>query len=579
VSPARSEPPILVGYTYQRWLGGGGFADVFLYRQTRPDREVAVKVLRNTAEDEDARRRFDAEADLMARVSAHPYIATIFGADVAGDGRPFLVMEYYPHGNYGVEARNGMGVTEVLRAGVQVASAVETAHRAGILHRDIKAANVLISEFRRPALTDFGIAGAGGDGADSSGGVSVPYASPEVLIGGASTVQSDVYSLGATVYLLLAARTPFEVPGHNQDKELVGRILNSTPPPTGRSDAPGSLEHLLHQALAKDPDSRPSSAAAFAHALQDIERELQLAPTAFEVRIDDPVAPERRPDDEDRTRASAVRTVRPTGPTPAALAPPTPVPQSPSRQPTAGLRPWEQSAPAARPTSGSDPQTGRLVEERETLARRYDYPPAGTALKQGEAGPPVGGSGPQAVAEPDTRARAHRPGSDDTIRRGPVVRSAPTSSEMAAPGADKRRFMIMGAAAMVVVVAAVAAVLLLRSSPSNKQTADSQGSRNTSGPTTTAPPLVPDPTAPTDIRVTVKAGVAQITWSAPGALKGDIYRVLRVDPGHTNGPFTQVRGLAATVKGIGSGQTPCFEVATVRDDQISDPSSPTCANQ
>jgi serine/threonine protein kinase len=543
MSPARSEPPILPGYAYQRWLGGGGFADVFLYRQARPDREVAVKVLRNTADDDAARGRFDAEADLMARVSAHPYIATIFAADVAGDGRPFLVMEYYPHGNFGIEARNGMGVTEVLRAGVQVASAVETAHRAGILHRDIKAANVLISEFRRPALTDFGIAGAGGDAAESNGGVSLPYASPEVLAGGAGTVQSDVYALGATVYLLLAGRTPFEVPGHNNDKELVGRILNSRPPQTGRSDAPASLEHLLQQALAKDPASRPPTAATLAHALQDVERELQLAPTPFEVRIDDPVTPERRADDEERTRAGSVRTVRPA------------TPAAPSRP--SGLRPWEVApAPAGR-ADPRPPNSAPLADE-PTRAR------VGRATAE-VAAAPASGSGPA----------NHRPGTDDTVRRGPTPVVTPAPEHTRSPSGSKERLVLIGSGAAVIVAAVIVVVITLSSGHGNNVAAGNPGTA--SGPTTTDAPLVPDPTAPTGIQVTVAAGVARITWSAPGALKGDTYRVLRVDLGHANDPFTQVKGLVARVKGIGSDQTPCFEVATIRADQISDPSTPTCA--
>src|SRR5690606_12109274 len=82
----RSEPPELPNFRYRGFLGGGGFADVFLYEQLRPQREVAIKVLRTSALDTETQRAFDDEADLMARVSAHPYIVSIFGADVAPDG-------------------------------------------------------------------------------------------------------------------------------------------------------------------------------------------------------------------------------------------------------------------------------------------------------------------------------------------------------------------------------------------------------------------------------------------------------------------------------------------------------------
>jgi serine/threonine protein kinase len=134
----RSAPPELPGFTPDRWIGGGGFADVFLYTQLRPSRSVAVKILRREHLSAQALANFDAEADIMAEVSTHPYIVTIFASGVSPDGRPYIVMEHYPQPNFGERARGGaLDLTEVLRTGIQVASAVETAHRAGIVHRDI----------------------------------------------------------------------------------------------------------------------------------------------------------------------------------------------------------------------------------------------------------------------------------------------------------------------------------------------------------------------------------------------------------------------------------------------------------
>ena len=153
-----TSPPQLDNFDFRSLLGSGGYADVYLYEQQRPRREVAVKVLLAEGLTEAGRRQFAAEADLMAALSAHPAIVTIYGADISADGRPYLVMEYYPGSNLRARSRTErMPVAEVLRIGVQVCSAVETAHRAGIVHRDIKPANILTSRYNKPGLTDFGI--------------------------------------------------------------------------------------------------------------------------------------------------------------------------------------------------------------------------------------------------------------------------------------------------------------------------------------------------------------------------------------------------------------------------------------
>jgi serine/threonine protein kinase len=189
--------PTLRNYAYLRPLGSGGFADVFLYEQVRPRREVAVKVLRTAtpADPHDLRR--DTEADLMATVSRHPYIVTVLEADVAPDGREYIVMEYYPGQSLAARVRQGpLSTAEVLRIGIQLCGAVETAHRHGIVHRDIKPANILTDAYQHPKLTDFGIAGRRGERGD--GAMSPPWSAPEIISGRAAPDEStDVYSLAA----------------------------------------------------------------------------------------------------------------------------------------------------------------------------------------------------------------------------------------------------------------------------------------------------------------------------------------------------------------------------------------------
>ena len=310
---AAAPPPVLPGYTPLHLVGSGGYADVYLYEQHMPARQVAVKVLVPSALTAEATSdAFTAEANLMARVSAHPYIVQVFQAAISPDGRPYLVMEYYPGANYYERARREqMPVADVLRTGIQLASAVETAHRAGILHRDIKPANVLTSEFRRPGLTDFGIASAQGPDT-STEGLSIPWSPPESFGDGNLDVRSDVYSLAATLYTLLVGRSPFEVSsGDNSPLSLVSRIERQPLPATMRADVPASLERVLASAMAKNPAHRPATAVELARLLQAIESELRLSSTPLEL-ADDAVGVRSRTDviDDDSTRVKGITEVR-----------------------------------------------------------------------------------------------------------------------------------------------------------------------------------------------------------------------------------------------------------------------------
>ena len=255
----------------------------------------------------------------MAMLSSHPGIVTIYEVGVAPDGRPYITMEYCPHDHFGRIARaHPLAVARALEVGIKVAAAVETAHQASILHRDVKPANILLTTYGEPALADFGIAG-GSDGErlSVSQGVSIPFAAPEVLNG--STVGdelSDVYSLGATVYALLAGRAPFSTGEALSERELIQRVLQAPLPPTGRADVPASLERVLANAVARAPAKRYDSAASFGRALQGVEAELGLAQTPLRIP-DTSSVPPRRPVqaiDDDSTRFRSIQRVDPAGP-------------------------------------------------------------------------------------------------------------------------------------------------------------------------------------------------------------------------------------------------------------------------
>ncbi len=327
-----SRPPVLRGFTFSKVLGAGGFSDVFLYDQELPKRQVAVKVLLAEGLSDENRNAFVAEANLMALLSAHPYIVSIYHADVADDDRPYFIMEYCSGPSLAERYKQKpLSVPEAIRTGIRVAGAVATAHQAGVLHRDIKPANILTNDFGWPALTDFGISStvvddavaqtttrAVIDTADTGGtqsrsvGLSIPWSPPEMFEDApVPDVRSDVYSLAATIYTLLAGHTPFEIPGgHNQSLDLMGRIERGAITPLNRTDVPASLLAALKKGMAVKPSARFDTAVDFGRALQRVELELNYQPTAIDVPnlvIPAPMAPAGPAEDE--TRARGVTTV------------------------------------------------------------------------------------------------------------------------------------------------------------------------------------------------------------------------------------------------------------------------------
>lgn len=285
-----SQPPVLPGFSHVHILGSGGFADVFLYEQNMPRRQVAVKVMLSEIVNDQVRQMFQAEANLMAQLSAHPSILTVYQAGVSSDGRPYLVMELCSPSLSERYRRERIPVPDVLQIAVKIGSAVETAHRAGVLHRDIKPSNILLTAYGHPVLSDFGIAATLSEsGHREAVGMSIPWSAPEVLMDETSgTVASEVWSLAATVYSLLAGRSPFEIPGEsNKSTDLIARINRAKVQPIGRSDVPEKLERLLQKAMSRKADNRPSSALELVRELQAIEADLGVPQTAVEVAVDD----------------------------------------------------------------------------------------------------------------------------------------------------------------------------------------------------------------------------------------------------------------------------------------------------
>lgn len=273
---AIGEGAIFAGYTIQRLLGSGGMGEVYLVQHPRLPRQEALKILPvGVSADPAYRQRFAREADLAASLW-HPHIVTVHdrGED---DGQLWITMDYVE----GTDALrllrdrypNGMPTTDVVDIITAVADALDYAHERFLLHRDVKPANILLSDARRgerrTLLADFGIA----RGVYDSSGLtatnmtvgSVAYAAPEQLTGKALDGRADQYALAATAFHLLTGAAPFT---NSNPAVVIGNHLSSPPPAISRlRDDLGSLDSALATAMAKEPHHRFQTCRQFADAL------------------------------------------------------------------------------------------------------------------------------------------------------------------------------------------------------------------------------------------------------------------------------------------------------------------------
>src|ERR1700756_97811 len=255
-------------------IGRGGFGVVYRCAQPLLDRAVAVKVLTADLDPENLDRSLR-EQHAMGRLSGHPNIVTILQVGTTNTGRPFIVMPY--HAKNSLEAlirRHGpLEWHETLRVGVKLAGALEAAHQAGILHRDVKPGNVLLSEYGEPELTDFGIARITGGFQTATGVItgSPAFTAPEVLEGSPPTPASDVYSLGATLFCALTGHAAFE--RHSGEKVVAQFIrITSQPIPDLRERGfPADVAAVIERAMARDPADRPASAASLGEDLRAVQ--------------------------------------------------------------------------------------------------------------------------------------------------------------------------------------------------------------------------------------------------------------------------------------------------------------------
>ena len=285
-----SAPPILPGLAYVRPLGSGGFADVFLYEQDMPRRNVAVKVLPSDVRDPELRRMFNAEADVLAHLSAHPVDRhRLSGRDL---GRrppvhrhgvlPRLARAALPH-------RADAASRRCSTIGVRMASALESAHRAGLIHRDVKPSNILITTFGAPVLADFGISSSLPRAtADEVLAMSMPWSAPEVIAEADGRHRRERGVEPRRHRLFAAGRAqPVRADasgGRTRRSSCAAASRVRATPPIPRTDVPGALQAVLATRDEPRPArSATASARAFAEALREVQAELGLAPTPLEV--------------------------------------------------------------------------------------------------------------------------------------------------------------------------------------------------------------------------------------------------------------------------------------------------------
>ena len=252
------------GYELGRMLNRGGSGSVHEARQVSTGRWVALKLLDVQVTGPDVHRRFDRERQAMGELAGHPNIVSILDAGVHG-GRPWLAMDLCPGGSL-ADLGRPLHPAEAVSILHTVASALAVTHARGVLHCDIKPGNVLITAYGRPAVSDFGIARLTLESQGSRiGGYTLDHVPPEVLRGERPSDRGDVWSLGTTLWQLLAGRPPFRSVDDVSAPAVMQRIDRDPLPALGRSDLPAGLEALLRAMTAKNPADRPSAADVARH--------------------------------------------------------------------------------------------------------------------------------------------------------------------------------------------------------------------------------------------------------------------------------------------------------------------------
>ncbi|HET7209742.1 MAG TPA: protein kinase [Terriglobales bacterium] len=302
IRASMASPGLIVGRTLGHYrivekIGAGGMGVVYRAHDERLERDVALKVLPpGTLADESARKRFRREAIALSKAN-HPNIATVHDFDTQ-DGLDFLVMEYIPGTTLCEKlASRSLSEKEVITLGMQLAEGLSAAHEHGVVHRDVKPANLRLTVDGRLKILDFGLAKlrSGASATTKSQSLTethavigtLPYMAPEQLLGGEIDARTDIHAAGLVLYEMATGRRPF---AEVERSQLIGAILHQAPvPPSQLSpNVSAEIERIIGKCLEKEPENRYQSAKELAVDLRRIALASSRAggPSATRLRRD-----------------------------------------------------------------------------------------------------------------------------------------------------------------------------------------------------------------------------------------------------------------------------------------------------
>ncbi len=271
-------------------LGEGGMGVVYKAKDTKLNREVAIKFLpKELLRDSQAKQRFLQEAQAAAALN-HPNICTIFETDEFEE-QSFIVMEYIDGENLRKKIESGiLFIKDAMSFAIQIAEGLQEAHEKGIIHRDIKSANIMVTRKGQAKITDFGLAKLAGQVGITKPGTTLgtaAYMSPEQAQGIEVDSRSDVWSYGVVLYELLSGQRPFK---GEYEQAVIYSILNEAPVPLLhlRPEIPGELERIVNQALAKNKTDRYQNMAQMLDDLKALKEDLEAGVLKERPRISVP---------------------------------------------------------------------------------------------------------------------------------------------------------------------------------------------------------------------------------------------------------------------------------------------------
>jgi tRNA A-37 threonylcarbamoyl transferase component Bud32 len=579
--------PHIDGFGNLTVVGRGATATVYRATQEGFDRAVAIKVLNVDISDRRAQKRFQRERALNGRLSDHPNVVTVLDAGFVDGRYPYLAMELFEQGSLTdrLASHGPFDVALALHIGVRIAGALESAHRVGVLHRDVKPQNVLLSRYGEPALADFGIAALLEMEHSLTAALTPVHAAPEVLEGHEPTATADVYSLASTLHTTLSGVPPFAGPAGEGMLAQLLRITTGEPPRIARTDIPRSFVAAIDRALAKQPGDRFTTAAEFGAALQRVQREVGLPVTGLPVDADSTtaaavVAPAPESPVEAHPEAVSAPAV---APAPAAPAPVEATDTASTDAPAAALPPPAFAPP---PPVGDDDtiDVGAAIAAGAPPRPRAPEPtvtpvtPAPAAPAPVAPAPPFTPIVPAAAAVVATAPVIARPGAfdDERAELDVVVAGAPVDAPtmigrqrqpaLVEPEPARRRWVVPVTAAAALAVgagAAVAATGVLGDGDTTSTTVVT--------PATGAPGSLPGDLsvfAPTGVKVAIDADAVLVTWrdGTQGAFEhvvglylpgADEPKQSLVEKGQTLAVFD------AATQGVDVTQGMCFLVSSI----------------